>query len=370
MTSLVATLAETTRKLLQGGGNLQSIDGEERIKPDDLKRQLKARAGASVGSPAEVDLAAATVVSAADSALRKQVNGSLGTLTDEEYSALELIVELIGRPALRYVDGKVQPPESDLAENEHWTVVVAGVRDKINAVSASVAKLALRRLDDSEQHLGTGWRLGADLLVTNRHVVELMVANRTQSPAAWKLDPARPCIADFAFTDQTSAPKSFAIGALAYCAADVDAAVLRLEPANQLPAPLTPDFDAHSVGRKKGPAGEFKGAEIYVVGHPLRKAGTPESRKVFGDVDGRKRCSPGRTTREDDSLPQFEHDCSTLGGNSGSAVMTVFEHKVIGLHFGGRGADAAAVKGEANVAVAFARLGQHRLADILRTGVV
>ena len=29
------------------------------------------------------------------------------------------------------------------------------------------------------------------------------------------------------------------------------------------------------------------------------------------------------------------HDCSTLGGNSGSPLIDLETHKVIGLHFGG-----------------------------------
>ena len=51
-----------------------------------------------------------------------------------------------------------------------------------------------------------------------------------------------------------------------------------------------------------------------------------------------------------DSLPQqivvqqrkyhleklFKHDCSTLGGNSGSSVIDLETNQVIGLHFGGR----------------------------------
>ena len=32
----------------------------------------------------------------------------------------------------------------------------------------------------------------------------------------------------------------------------------------------------------------------------------------------------------------IEHDCSTLGGNSGSPVVDLETHQVIGLHFGGR----------------------------------
>ncbi|MFE3993398.1 hypothetical protein ACFXPW_17175 [Streptomyces goshikiensis] len=31
-----------------------------------------------------------------------------------------------------------------------------------------------------------------------------------------------------------------------------------------------------------------------------------------------------------------KHDCSTLGGNSGSPVFDLADHRVLGLHYGGR----------------------------------
>lgn len=32
----------------------------------------------------------------------------------------------------------------------------------------------------------------------------------------------------------------------------------------------------------------------------------------------------------------FQHDCSTLGGNSGSCIVNLETHRIVGLHFGGR----------------------------------
>ena len=49
-----------------------------------------------------------------------------------------------------------------------------------------------------------------------------------------------------------------------------------------------------------------------------------------------KRLQPGEISGE--ALADFEihHDCSTLGGNSGSPVVDLETHQVLGLHFGGR----------------------------------
>jgi V8-like Glu-specific endopeptidase len=65
----------------------------------------------------------------------------------------------------------------------------------------------------------------------------------------------------------------------------------------------------------------------------------------------------------------FEHDCSTLGGNSGSCVLSVGGHVVVGLHYAGLDVDAAG-RGSANVALALSRLGSHPGAQLLRAGRV
>jgi endonuclease G len=55
---------------------------------------------------------------------------------------------------------------------------------------------------------------------------------------------------------------------------------------------------------------------------------------IFGDVYDKKRLAPGQITdvRSDVVL----HDCSTLGGNSGSVVLDLANGQAIGLHFAGR----------------------------------
>lgn len=63
--------------------------------------------------------------------------------------------------------------------------------------------------------------------------------------------------------------------------------------------------------------------------------------KVFRGHFGVKRVQPGYTTGRlqtssfGHSVRALGHDCSTLGGNSGSCVLDVVTGKVLGLHFGG-----------------------------------
>ena len=366
-------LAGTARALLSAGGNLQSTGSGEQIDAVKLEAAIAARTASNAQSaPSALEARVAQVLQAANSALRKSAEGNAGDITPLERSGLEVIVQLVGRPALRYIDGHVQLPPTSLAENQLWEVFVTTKRQQIDALSASVARLNLEQPGGASTHLGTGWRLGKDLLVTNRHVAANMVADVSRTHDEWQLTNHQ-YVADFAATDQPSAPRVFAIEALAYCASEqyVDAAVLRLKPsAAAFPPPLEPDFDAAAIGSAPASAGGFAGTEVYVVGHPWQPHATDEITSIFGDADGRKRCAPGMTTATRDEGPIFDHDCSTLRGNSGSPVVNRWTHRVVGLHFGGQTSDSAGNLGEANVAVAFSMLAMHRFAAILKAGQV
>ena len=49
-----------------------------------------------------------------------------------------------------------------------------------------------------------------------------------------------------------------------------------------------------------------------------------------------KRLQPGKAVAYSTEYSAVQHDCSTLGGNSGSPVVDLETNEVIGLHFGGR----------------------------------
>src|SRR6185436_11600225 len=77
------------------------------------------------------------------------------------------------------------------------------------------------------------------------------------------------------------------------------------------------------------------GADGAVIGYPARDsrndAGT--MRDICGDGYNVKRLAPGRTT--DVTPARLMHDCSTLGGNSGSVILDLATGEAVGLHFGG-----------------------------------
>lgn len=373
-----AGLLDLARSLLGKGGPLESSAGGDPIAEPALRDALaRHAAGAAGAAPLEAKAAAAGAVGAARRALGRAGGGTGSGLSDDEVAGLEAIVQVLGRPAMRFRGGRVEMPPNALGDNARWQVLVATARSRINDVSAAVGRLsAVLDGGDGRAALGTAWRLGADLLVTNRHVAAALVADAKAPAAEWRLDPARKAQVDFAFTDDPPPPAGIGLAALVYCAPEqaVDLAVLRLAGGGAAPPPAAPalDWSGESLGRELpaaggGGAARFQGTEVYVVGHPLHLRATGDTRSVFGAADGRKRCSPGFVTRVDAALPALEHDCSTLGGNSGSCVFSVDGHAVIGLHVGGRQADAETrTRAEANFAVALARLGEYAAARVLR----
>jgi V8-like Glu-specific endopeptidase len=76
---------------------------------------------------------------------------------------------------------------------------------------------------------------------------------------------------------------------------------------------------------------------VAVIGYPAQDSRVPEQslmQTIFGDQYNKKRLAPGQVTgiRSDALL----HDCSTLGRNSGSVVLSLESGKALGLHFAGR----------------------------------
>jgi hypothetical protein len=333
--------------------------------------------GVDSGTPLDAApaVAANDVVRAAQEAIESvAAGGSASNLTDFQRVSLEAIVQLTGRPAMRYRDGVVQQPPNSEGDNERWRTFIATARSKINKASASVGQVARSRADGGFDPIGTAWRIGEDLVVTNRHVAALIVFDSSIAPAKWKYDPAEAAVVNFTVTDEATKTIRFDVSELLFCAEEtsVDFAVFRLKAGAQaMPKPLPLDFDAKSIGGEIEVGGNmhFQGSEIYVVGHPFRAAATSATASVFGVADGFKRCSPGLVTAISKFEHAFEHDASTLGGNSGSCVLSVTSHRVVGLHYGGVSVDANQI-GLANVALGLSRLAPHRAADILREGKV
>jgi hypothetical protein len=366
-------IARLSRRILGQGGTLERTGGTglDSAAADAtrvakltaaIENRLVAEATATGTSlaPGEASLTASGIATRAHAALSRLEQGEpVSSLSNLEMAHLEAIVLMSGRPALRYPEEHLEDPEK-LPENKPWEVVITLYRKKIEALSAAVGCIQIEPPGRPPEPLGTGWRVGSKLIVTNRHVVEQMAANASAPPDQWKLRTDMTMAIDFAAVHKTPGPRRQAIAAVSWCAqGGPDLALLEITSSGGVPASdlLTIDWDMQSLGSPGagGPNERFQGRKVYVVGHPYWPEASGPVAKVFGKADGKKRWSPGCVTRLRPGSSMFEHDCSTLPGNSGSCVVSVDFHRVVGLHFTGINTDATG-RGTANAAVSFARL--------------
>lgn len=363
-------------QLLMAGGLLESTSGDEPLNTNEIAKALESRIAESINrnqlkNELIIKTAAAEALVQAKGALSKTANGTpASNLSDVEIASLEAIIEVTGRPAVRYTNGKIQTP-SGIGDDERWKVIVVTSRHKIEDASSSVGRIMAKNELGITANMGTGWRLGNDLVVTNRHVAQLLAKDPNVDPSDLKLEDTKQPSIDFAATDDSDENKSFSLTSIEFCAAEqfVDLAILRVSANNDLPDSLELDWNSQSLGKdvpgSNGAGPSFKGKEVYVVGHPFKQRRSEAVASVFGTADGLKRWSPGIVKGVDTNQPTLRHDCSTLGGNSGSCVFSI-DHKVVGIHMGGVDVDDVTDRGLANLAVALSRLDVHPVVQILK----
>ncbi|MGO7301411.1 trypsin-like peptidase domain-containing protein [Rhizobium ruizarguesonis] len=382
----IDNLVRSAGALLSRGGTLESSAGSEPIANSVLIDAVAGTLGKLVTpkvfgksgllTPPRDMVVANSVVSRAKTAIEKVRDKGLSSLSKHDVSALEIIVYTVGRPALRYRNGRVELPPNKLGDNSRWFVLVATERDNINSVSSSVGRIG--REHGPANVAATGWRVGQEFIVTNRHVARDLVVDRNQPIETWKIDATKEAYIDFAYTDETAGSARFNVEELVFCALedDVDIAIFRVIAGNvALPPAIPIDWCESTLGRMLPAAADaapvFQGGEIYSVGHPYRAVGSEPTRLVFEEADGRKRCSPGLVTGVDSQRSIMFHDGSTLGGNSGSCVVgTALDgrHVAVGLHYGGKelATNKGSGLGSANYAVAFSHLCNHPAARFLK----
>lgn len=238
------------------------------------------------------------------------------------------------RPALRIASaaGAHVPDE---AAPPIWGPYQGAIGRVVRAYGPSIGRVDVA-IGGQRTHLGTAWvfgTAGADwLLLTARHV--LVDAGRLGWPG-----PAALCL-DFGCLDGPSATVVSAARPTLH--PDLDLAVLRVARADAPGlAPLPLDTGAPTP---------LPDHPALVVGHPGFREGAQEIFATatigFDGVTGVKRASPGRLRDATGPIPPvhgeprwrtvFAHDGTTLGGNSGSPVVSLVNERVVGLHVGGR----------------------------------
>lgn len=272
-------------------------------------------------------------------ALRKiRRDGVDAELDPEEIVGTEAIVLLFGRPAILIQDGRFFPPPQTWQKLEQ-------IRDSIQTTIQSVGRIEVKG-HPAMDWIGTGWLVADNVVMTNRHVAKEFTR---QDGRRWVFEPGMRGRIDFREEFGGGGSVEFRLTEVIGVHDDVDLALFRVtrrSAGKSLPPPLT------LVPRTVRPK---KGQEVYVIGFPAsdsRRNDPDEMRRIFDNIYNVKRLQPGEVIGVSGST--FKHDCSTLGGNSGSCVVDLESHRVLGLHFSGR-------YREANKAVALWKLADDKL---------
>jgi pimeloyl-ACP methyl ester carboxylesterase/V8-like Glu-specific endopeptidase len=179
---------------------------------------------------------------------------------------------------------------------------------------------------------GTAFVVGKNLLLTNRHVAELF--NQGVGDKKLAFFPGRRAAVDFKKEILPSPPALVKVKKVRLVHPFWDAAVLEVE--------NLPETQPILALAGKEPS-KLKNRMVAIIGYPAMdpRNDTGLQVTIFGGVFERKRLQPGRARGYEgvnsygNMVDALTHDCSTLGGNSGSALVDVQTGEALGIHFAG-----------------------------------
>lgn len=263
-----------------------------------------------------------------DDAKRPSVKKALEKLREgkaldaEDANTFEAIILPGKRPVAVIRDDRI----ASLPSGEFSTLLQGATRARIEKTFRSIG-CVLVPSDPRIPYGGTGFVVGKGLVMTNRHVARLFTEGVGTKRLAYSPGAA-------AFTPKREAPSasdspSFEVRRVVMVHPYWDMALLEV-----------PDLDAPALAL----ATDTPSTMVAVVGYPAfdPRNNVDVQKQVFDGVFDVKRVAPGYATgrREVQSFENrvraLTHDASTLGGNSGSAVLDVNTGAVLALHFAGR----------------------------------
>lgn len=277
------------------------------------------------------------------------------SLSAPQRASLEALIKLTGRPSLRVKNDRIDFNDPDIGP---WREPLLLLREKIPHIVRSVG-----RIDVGAVHVGTGFLIADDLVMTNRHVLEALVtpSHTITSPKGWLLSQQGVTIDFRRESASPSSPRFNVIGVefagpiptngvVSVDFANLDLAVLRIAKTDSAGQPPPPPLSF-----LKGELSSHASQQVLVVGFPAPPAPPPLDgkghprqdvidalKRIYNSSYGVKYLSPGEvsalpgTIAEDVKQWVFSHDATTLGGNSGSCVVRYGPRPgVIGLHFAG-----------------------------------
>lgn len=248
-------------------------------------------------------------------------------VSPDQRNGLEAIISADIRPAINIVNGTFK------STHPLWTKLSdeVAIRTRIECVIPSVGRIELpgnRRYP----YGGTGFVVGKGLLMTNRHVAEIFAQGLGDRNVDFA--PGEKAGINFIRELGRSEGETLMVRRVVMIHPYWDMAILSVD---GLP-------DAHKpLKLSLGDPRQMDAQEVFVIGYPASDPRNPADvqDQLFGGNYGVKRLQPGelhpgmKTSSFGKMVDAATHDCSTLGGNSGSAVFNMDTGEVLALHFGG-----------------------------------
>jgi len=251
-----------------------------------------------------------------------------GVKEGTQYSDFETesIVLPFGRPVLFIQKDTFETPQSDV-----WQKRLNSSRSLIEKAIPAVGRVELRE-HPSLAWNGTAWLVSDNIVVTNRHVAEQFAQCSNGTCTFKKNFRGRSMMARIDFAEEFNQPEQeeYAISDILYIEEEsgYDIAFMRLAGPIQGATPITLQRSIK------------KGNKAVIIGYPARDSRIPDQAlmsSIYGDIYDVKRMAPGDIMHEEpiDGKALIAHDCTTLGGNSGSLLLDLDDGNAAGLHFSG-----------------------------------
>jgi endonuclease G, mitochondrial len=310
--------------LLERAARLQKMLAQ--ISPDSRIESIPMPSGQPTAGGLESMDGAARDRTAIETGLDKLAGGRHDEINKDEMFGLEAIVMRENRPVVFVRNGTYDDlgnPWTDLNKPE--------VKTRLNALLPLVGRVEVPR-SPILPYAGTGFVVGKGLIATNRHVAQIFALGLGRTIRY------QPGDAAIDFKKEGNTPEDDRSAYLTVVGVEMihpywDMALLRVD-----------NLQTNSMLRlsTKSPADLMRN-KVVAVGYPARdeRNDLALQDKVFEGKYFVKRLQPG-VIRDRALIRSFEnlvnsitHDASTLGGNSGSAIIDIDSGEVVALHFAG-----------------------------------
>lgn len=273
-------------------------------------------------------------VNQADALMRKPISALEAAAGEPSF--LEAIVRAVGRPPL-IVEGSVVLGKHTL--NTDFPADTAEQITRVEKFLPSVGRVEFLFHDMAWG--GTAWVIEEEtdhfLIATNRHVAKIVARRTFRGDGVFMFAPANvPYGAQVDFIEEVNGDPTpdavFRIEKFTYLADDAsaDVAIGRI---------AKPMEGGHALRALPLAEDDLEnGQTVAVIGYPARDSlrnDATQMERYFKGLYDVKRFAPGKL-KVQPGVSILSHDCTTLGGNSGSPVLRLNDGKVVGLHFAGR----------------------------------